>query len=86
MELARREPGALVGGSAVTLGEEVDFFVAVGRQFTPIEVRATARPRLRGAGPLRTLRAECGKAARVGLLLHTGSAIEWPAPDVLPAP
>jgi predicted AAA+ superfamily ATPase len=67
-------------------GEEVDFVVEVGRQLIPIEVKATARPRLRDAGPLRAFRAEYGKAARAGLLLHTGSTIEWLAPDVLAVP
>jgi hypothetical protein len=35
---------------------------------------------------LRTFRAEYGKKARAGLLLHTGKAIEWLASDVLAAP
>ena len=67
-------------------GEEVDFVVEVGRQLIPIEVKATSRPRLRDAGPLRAFRAEYGKAARTGLLLHTGSTLEWLAPDVLGLP
>jgi hypothetical protein len=45
-----------------------------------------ARPRLRDAAPLRAFRAEYGKAARTGLLLHTGSTVEWLAPDVLAVP
>lgn len=67
-------------------GEEVDFIIEVGRQLIPIEVKATTRPRLRDAGPLRAFRAEYGKAARKGLLLHTGTTLEWLAPDVLAAP
>lgn len=67
-------------------GEEVDFVVETGRQLIPIEVKATPRPRLRDAAPLRSFRAEYGKAARAGLLLHTGSTLEWLAPDVLAAP
>jgi predicted AAA+ superfamily ATPase len=67
-------------------GEEVDFVVEAGRQLVPIEVKATPRPRLRDAGPLRAFRAEYGKAARAGLLLHTGSTLEWLAPDVLAVP
>ncbi|RPH76351.1 MAG: DUF4143 domain-containing protein [Candidatus Rokuibacteriota bacterium] len=67
-------------------GEEVDFIVEVGRQLIPIEVKATARPRLRDAAPLRAFRTEYGKAARAGLLLHTGSTVEWLAPDVLAVP
>jgi len=35
---------------------------------------------------LRTFRAEYGMKARPGLLLHTGSTIEWLASDVLAAP
>jgi predicted AAA+ superfamily ATPase len=67
-------------------GEEVDFVVEAGRQLLPIEVKATSRPRLRDAAPLRAFRAEYGKAARTGLLLHTGTALEWLAPDVLAVP
>jgi predicted AAA+ superfamily ATPase len=67
-------------------GEEVDFVVEVGRQLIPIEVKATPRPRLRDAAPLRAFRADYGKAARAGLLLHTGSAVEWLTPDVLAVP
>ena len=67
-------------------GEEVDFVVEVGRQLIPIEIKTTSRPRLRDAGPLRAFRAEYGKVARTGLLLHTGSTLEWLAPDVLAAP
>ena len=48
--------------------------------------RTCARPRLSDAAHLRTFRAEYGKKARAGLLLHTGQAIEWLAPDVLAAP
>ena len=67
-------------------GEEVDFVVEAGRQLLPIEVKATSRPRLRDAAPLRAFRAEYGKTARTGLLLHTGTALEWLAPDVLAVP
>lgn len=67
-------------------GEEVDFVIETGRHLIPIEVKATPRPRLRDAAPLRAFRAEYGKAARSGLLLHTGSTLEWLAPDVLAAP
>ena len=67
-------------------GEEVDFVVEAGRHLVPIEVKTTSRPRLRDAGPLRAFRAEYGKAARAGLLLHTGSTLEWLAPDVLAVP
>ena len=52
----------------------------------PIEVKSTAHPRLSDAAYLRKFRAEYGKKSRAGLLLHTGSTIEWLAPDVLAAP
>jgi predicted AAA+ superfamily ATPase len=69
-----------------SIGEEVDFVIEAGGKLLPIEVKSTARPRLSDAVHLRTFRAEYGKKARAGLLLHTGNAIEWLAPDVLAAP
>ena len=60
--------------------------IEAGGKLLPIEVKATARPRLADAAHLRTFRAEYGKKARAGLLLHTGSTLEWLAPDVLAAP
>ncbi|MDQ2664662.1 MAG: ATP-binding protein [Gemmatimonadota bacterium] len=68
------------------VGDEVDFVIETGGKLLPIEVKATARPRLSDAKPLRTFRAEYGAKARAGLLLHTGSTIEWLAPDVLAVP
>lgn len=44
------------------------------------------RRRLADATHLRSFRAEYGRQARAGLLLHTGTALEWLAPDVLAAP
>jgi predicted AAA+ superfamily ATPase len=67
-------------------GEEVDFVVEAGRTLLPVEVKTTSRPRLADAARLRSFRAEYGRTARAGLLLHTGSALEWLAPDVLAAP
>lgn len=69
-----------------TIGEEVDFVIEAGGQLLPIEIKATGRPRLGDATHLRTFRSEYGKKARPGLLLHTGSRLEWLAPDVLAAP
>ncbi|HQT93353.1 MAG: ATPase [Acidobacteria bacterium 37-71-11] len=69
-----------------TIGEEVDFVIEAGGRLLPIEVKATSVPRLRDAANLRTFRAEYGKKARPGLLLHTGTKIEWLTPDVLAAP
>ncbi len=69
-----------------TIGEEVDFVIETGERLLPIEVKAAARPRLSDAVHLRAFRTEYGRKARSGLLLHTGSTIEWLAPDVLAAP
>jgi len=68
------------------IGEEVDFVIEAGGRLLPIEVKATGRPRLADATHLRTFRAEYGRKARPGLLLHTGSTLEWLAPDVLAVP
>ena len=68
------------------IGEETDFVIEAGGRLLPIEVKASARPRLADAAHLRTFRAEYGKKARPGLLLHTGSTLEWLTPDVLAAP
>ncbi|MFO0873680.1 MAG: ATP-binding protein [Phycisphaerales bacterium] len=69
-----------------TIGEEVDFVIESGDRVLPIEVKAMSRPRLADAAHLRTFRAEYGKHARAGLLLHTGKTIEWLTPDVLAVP
>jgi predicted AAA+ superfamily ATPase len=69
-----------------TIGEEVDFVIEAGGRLLPIEVKATGRPRLGDARHLRTFRAEYGRKARAGLLLHTGSTLEWLASDVLAVP
>ena len=67
-------------------GEEVDLVIETGGRLLPIEIKASARPRLSDAAPLRSFRSEYGKKARAGLLLHTGSTLEWLAPDVLAVP
>src|SRR5271156_494477 len=77
---------AELGYWRTSIGEEVDFVIEAGGKLLPIEVKSTARPRLSDAAHLRTFRAEYGKKARAGLLLHTGSTLEWLAPDVLAAP
>jgi len=69
-----------------TIGEEVDFVIETGGRLLPIEVKASARPRLGDARHLLTFRAEYGRKARAGLLLHTGKTLQWIAPDVLAAP
>ncbi len=68
------------------IGEEVDFVVETGERLLPIEVKATRRPRIRDTVHLRTFRTEYGNRAMPGLLLHSGDAVEWIAPDVLVAP
>jgi predicted AAA+ superfamily ATPase len=82
---ARIEPAEL-GYWRTTTGEEVDFVVETGGKLLPIEVKASARPRLADCAHLRSFRAEYGRRARAALLLHTGSMLEWLAPDVLAAP
>jgi len=77
---------AELGYWRTAIGEEVDFVIETGGRLLPIEVKATERPRLADATHLRTFRAEYGKKARAGLLLHAGNALEWLAPDVLAAP
>jgi predicted AAA+ superfamily ATPase len=77
---------AELGYWRTAIGEEVDFVIETGGRLLPVEVKASARPRLSDAAHLRTFRAEYGKKARAGLLLHTGSTLEWLAPDVLAAP
>jgi uncharacterized protein len=67
-------------------GEEVDFVIEAGERLLPIEVKASTRPRLSDAAHLRSFRQEYGKRAHAGLLLHTGTATEWLAPDVLAVP
>jgi hypothetical protein len=69
-----------------TGGEEVDFVVETGDRLLPIEVKSTPRPSLRDIRHLRSFRAEYPDRSRPGLLLHTGAAIEWLAPDILAAP
>jgi uncharacterized protein len=67
-------------------GEEVDFVIETDGKLLPIEVKSSARPRLGDAKHLLSFRAEYGKKSRAGLLLHTGSQIEWLAPGILAAP
>lgn len=69
-----------------TAGDEVDFIVEAGDTLLPVEIKATANPRLRDTVPLRAFRKEYPEQARAGLLLHTGETVEWLAPDVLAAP
>jgi hypothetical protein len=81
-----RPERAELGYWRTAIGEEVDFVVEAGGRLLPIEVKAAARPRLSDAAHLQTFRGEYGRKARPGLLLHTGSSLQWLAPDVLAAP
>ncbi|MEQ1832808.1 MAG: ATP-binding protein [Candidatus Eisenbacteria bacterium] len=67
-------------------GEEVDLVVEADGRLLPIEIKASARPRLADAASLRSFREEYGKRSRPGLLLHTGTETRWLAPDVLAVP
>ena len=69
-----------------TIGEEVDFVVETGDRLLPIEIKATTRPRLRDTTALRTFQAEYGHRSRAGLLLHTGTLIDWITPTILATP
>ncbi|MYD33749.1 MAG: ATP-binding protein [Acidimicrobiales bacterium] len=82
---ARSRPAEVLHWRTTT-GDEVDFVIEADDRLLPIEIKATQRPRLRDIGGLRAFGAEYGARAKGGLLLHTGSSIEWLAPDVLAAP
>jgi len=77
---------AEIGYWRTASGEEVDLVIETGGRLLPIEIKAGARPRLTDAAHVRSFRKEYGKKSRAGLLLHTGSALEWLAPDVLAVP
>ena len=77
---------AELGYWRTTLGEEVDVVIETGGKLLPIEIKATASPRLADCAHLRSFRAEYGSQARAGLLLHTGTSLAWLTADVLAAP
>ena len=81
-----RSEHAELGYWRTSIGEEVDFVIETGDELLPVEVKSTARPRLADTAHLRTFRAEYGNKARAGLLIHTGTVMEWLAPDVLAVP
>ena len=64
-------------------GTEVDLVVETGDTLLPIEIKATANPRLRDTTGLRIFRKEYPEQSRSGLLLHDGDTVEWLTPDVL---
>ena len=49
-------------------------------------MRGRSKWRLADCAHLRSFRAEYGSQARAGLLLHTGTSLEWLTADVLAAP
>ena len=67
-------------------GEEVDFVIEAGDDLLPVEVKSSARPRLRDGEHIRTFRSEYGEQARDGLVLHDGREVKWLTPNVLAAP
>lgn len=67
-------------------GDEVDFLIEWQGRILPVEVKATAQPRLSDARGLLAFRAEYPDLARAGLLLHTGTETGWIAQGVLAAP
>lgn len=64
----------------------MDFVIEHRGRVLPIEVKSTSRVRVSDARHLQSFRAEYGSAARAGLVLHTGSNVEWMAPGILAAP
>lgn len=81
-----RLEAAELGYWRTATGEEVDFVIEADGRLLPIEVKATARPRLSDAANLRSFIKAYGKKARHGLLLHTRKTSEWLAPDLLTVP
>ena len=69
-----------------TTGVEVDFVIETSDGLLPIEIKTTSNPRLRDVNNLIAFRTEYSENSRNGLLLHTGDAIDWIAPNILAAP
>ncbi len=67
-------------------GEEVDLVVEWRGKLLPIEVKSSARPRLRDTKALASLREEYADKALPGLLVHGGEEIRWLADGILAAP
>lgn len=68
------------------IGDEVDFVVETDDRLLPIEVKATTRPRIGDAKHLQTFVSEYRDRAPAGLLLHSGTKLEWLTANVLAAP
>ena len=69
-----------------TTGEEVDLVIEADGSLLPIEVKSTTRPRFRDAKNLLIFRKLYPDLSRLGLVLHTGTAVKRLAPGVLAAP
>ena len=67
-------------------GEEVDLVIEHQNRLLPIEFKSTAQPRLSDTTHLRTFRQEYGPTSLPGILLHTGSLLQWLTPDTLALP
>jgi predicted AAA+ superfamily ATPase len=67
-------------------GDEVDFVIEWRGRVLPVEIKATAQPRLADARGLLTFRAEYQDLTRAGLLLHAGAEAGWIAEGVFAAP
>jgi uncharacterized protein len=67
-------------------GTEVDFVIEDRDRLLPIEVKTSARPRLRDAQGLMVFRDEYPDRFVGGLLLHTGDEVQWLADGILAAP
>ncbi len=83
--------GTIADGPALmywrtTTGDEVDFVIEHEGRVFPVEVKATARPRLDDVRSLVTFREEYGRRCGPGLLLHTGDELGWLANGVLACP
>ncbi|MBO6574420.1 MAG: ATP-binding protein [Rhodothermales bacterium] len=70
-----------------TTGQEVDFVIeGLDGRLMPIEVKATAKPRLGHCRGLNAFLDEYGKLCRSALLLHAGSETRWLTPRILATP
>jgi predicted AAA+ superfamily ATPase len=82
---SRNEPAEILYWRT-TVGQEVDLVIETRGRLLPIEVKATARPRLSDASGIRAFRSEYSKTSHAGLILHSGTQLDWLTPDVLVAP
>ncbi len=67
-------------------GTEVDFVIESKDRLLPIEVKTTNRPSLGHIRHLRLFRDEYRSNSRAGLLLHSGTELNWLTDSVLAAP